>query len=163
MINFNQFKDHVVVPTLNSLNPVIPFSEEAVDLLMMTCAHESKGGTYIKQVGGLALGVYQMEETTYTDIWENFIHYRGSLEEKLHRIHHASYWSSESIVTDLKFATAMARVHYYRVKEALPKKGSNESQYLLALARYAKQYYNTIEGKATPRKYLDDYLLWRDQ
>ena len=161
MINFNQFKDHIVVPTLQYLNPVIPFREEAVDLLMMTCAHESKGGTYIKQVEGPALGVYQMEPATAEDIWESYLGYRDEFGMRVNKLRN---WETmeQNLISNLSYATAMARVHYYRVPEALPKKGSNESQYLLALARYAKQHYNTIEGKATPRKYLDDYLLWRD-
>ena len=31
MIDFNQFKEHVVIPTLKYLDSEIPYSEEAVD------------------------------------------------------------------------------------------------------------------------------------
>lgn len=64
MINYNQFKEHVVVPVLKYLEPEIPYSESAVNLLLMTAAHESRGGTYLKQINGPALGVYQMDQLT---------------------------------------------------------------------------------------------------
>ena len=44
MINFHQFKEYVVKPTLEYLSDEIPYSDEAVDLLMLTAGHESKGG-----------------------------------------------------------------------------------------------------------------------
>ena len=33
MIDFNQFKEHVVIPTLEYLDSEIPYSEEAVNVL----------------------------------------------------------------------------------------------------------------------------------
>jgi hypothetical protein len=160
MIDFNQFKEHVVVPTLKYLDSEIPYSEEAVDLLMMTCAHESRGGTYLRQKGMTgtegAFGVYQMEMATHKDIWENFINFRrgwtGFIMEQ-----NEDY---TRLVSDLAYATAMARVHYWRVPEALPSKG--DTNYMSALGDYAKKYYNTHLGKATSSKYVTDYLDWRD-
>jgi hypothetical protein len=160
MIDFNQFKEHVVVPTLKYLDSEIPYSEEAVDLLMLTCAHESRGGTYLRQKGMTgnrgAFGVYQMEMATHKDIWENFINFRrgwtGFIMEQ-----NEDY---TRLVSDLAYATAMARVHYWRVPEALPSKG--DTNYMSALGDYAKKYYNTHLGKATSSKYVTDYLDWRD-
>jgi hypothetical protein len=160
MIDFNQFKEHVVVPTLKYLDSEIPYSEEAVDLLMLTCAHESRGGKYLRQKGMTgtegAFGVYQMEMATHKDIWENFINFRrgwtGFIMEQ-----NEDY---TRLISDLAYATAMARVHYWRVPEALPSK--DDTRYMSKLGDYAKKYYNTHLGKATSSKYIMDYFEWRD-
>lgn len=78
---------------------------------------------------------------------------------------------SEALITNLLYATAMARVHYYRVPEALPKRKAmtkwvspeiREEDYLQELAAYAKKYYNTELGKATEEDYLEAFKRWRD-
>tara|TARA_R110002124_G_scaffold231635_1_gene396919 strand:- start:1656 stop:2171 length:516 start_codon:yes stop_codon:yes gene_type:complete len=170
MIDFKQFKEHVVIPTLKYLDSEVPYSEEAVDLLMMTCAHESKGGTYLRQKGMTgdkgAFGVYQMENATHEDIYDHFLSGRGSLERFVLCLSYDledemdCFGLYEQMVTNLAYATAMARVHYWRVAEALPSK--DDTRYLPLLGEYAKKYYNTHLGKATASKYVMDYLDWRD-
>lgn len=163
MIDYTQFRELVVVPTLKYLDSVIPFSEEAVDLLMLTAAHESKGGTYLKQINGPALGIYQMEPETEADIWENYLDYRRKIWEKLEKLTGTAILldrDGEDLIHNLAYATAMARVHYFRVPQPLPKK--EEENYLLKLAAYAKVHYNTHLGKATPESYYRDFLKWRD-
>jgi hypothetical protein len=161
MIDFNQFKEHVVVPTLKYLDSEIPYSEEAVDLLMLTCAHESRGGTYLTQVGGgPARGVYQMEMPTHEDIWVNFLYHRAGLGVKIDRLRGDVLTSQYDLANNLGYATAMARVHYWRVPEALPSK--DDTKYMSKLGDYAKKYYNTHLGKATSSRYVTDYLDWRD-
>jgi hypothetical protein len=164
MIDFNQFKEHVVVPTLKYLDSEIPYSEEAVDLLMLTCAHESRGGKYLRQKGMTgtegAFGVYQMEMATHNDIWVNFLEARTSFEETVRGIRYDYLSSQMDLVANLAYATAMARVHYWRVPEALPSK--DDTRYMSKLGDYAKKYYNTHLGKATSSKYVTDYLEWRD-
>ena len=164
MIDFNQFKEHVVIPTLKYLDSEIPYSEEAVDLLMMTCAHESRGGTYLRQKGMTgdkgAFGVYQMEQATHVDIWAHYLVRKVLLVDKLESIRSHDLPFSLDLITNLAYATAMARVHYWRVAEALPSK--DDTRYLPLLGEYAKKYYNTHLGKATASKYVMDYLNWRD-
>jgi hypothetical protein len=171
MIDFNQFKEHVVVPTLKYLDSEIPYSEEAVDLLMMTCAHESRGGTYLRQKGMTgtegAFGVYQMEMATHRDIWVNFLHLRLGICSKVGRLSldvdlrkDYSVDNGEEMMWNLAYATAMARVHYWRVAEALPSK--DDTRYMSKLGIYAKKYYNTHLGKATSSRYVTDYFVWRD-
>lgn len=163
-INAKQFRELIVRPTLKYLEPEIPYSTEAEDLLVMTAAHESHLGTYLKQVNGPALGVYQMEPATHTDIWENFLEYRDKLawvvDDLLTERLDEDY--SDSLVFDLRYATAMARVHYYRDKEAIPKEKDypTRSEYIDALGAYAKRVYNTELGKATANQYVKDYLKY---
>ena len=159
--NPEQFRELVVRPTLEYLDPEIPYSREAEDLLLMTAAHESRLGTYLKQINGPALGVYQMEPDTLVDIWDNFLDYKqelsGSVEAMLGGLH---YWEKEELVTNLMYATAMARVHYWRVPKPLPKEKDYRTRddYLFALAKYAKDFYNTRLGKATPVDYYEAYV-----
>jgi len=168
-ISFHQFKEHVVIPTLKYLEDEIPFSDEAVDLLMMTCAHESKGGRFLRQLGMEgdrgAFGVYQMEMATHDDIWINFLTYKKKLDDMIEEMvpqfdQDVTVPQGMQLITNLAYATAMARVHYWRVKEPLPSK--DDMGYLDKLGKYAKLYYNTHEGKATASKYVTDYLEWRD-
>ena len=167
MIDFNQFKEHVVIPTLKYLDAGsgIPYSDEAVDLLMLTAGHESKGGKFLRQVGMEgdkgAFGVYQMELATHNDIWDNFLKYKkGDLPYFIANTVGAESTTADSLIVNLSYATAMARLHYWRVPEALPSK--DDTRYLPLLGEYAKKYYNTHLGKATASKYVMDYLDWRD-
>lgn len=159
MMDYNQFRSLVVEPTLQCIDKVIPYSEEAVDLLMMTAAHESNGCSYIKQINGPALGVYQMEPATEDDIWTSFLSFNTEIEDTMLYLlgdRGMGYPSvSEALITNLLYATAMARIHYYRVPEALPST-------LEGLAAYAKKYYNTELGKATAEDYLKAFKRWRD-
>lgn len=160
-ISFHQFKEHVVIPTLKYLDSEIPYSDEAVDLLMLTCGHESKGGRFLTQSGGgPARGVYQMELATARDIWNNFLCYQDGLEIYMYGLGSRKGILEQDLITNSAYATAMARTHYYRVPQAIPTK--SDSGYLDKLGRYAKKYYNTPLGKATASKYVTDYLEWRD-
>jgi hypothetical protein len=153
-INPKQLRKLVIIPSLKYLNPVIPYSIEAVDLLCMTAAHESLNGTYLKQIKGPALGIYQMEPATHDDIWDNYLAHRKILSELV------SGLDSDELVYNLKYATVMARVHYWRVKEPLPKRKDTgpDSDYIYHLAKYAKRYYNTELGKATADDYFDAFV-----
>jgi hypothetical protein len=163
----NQLRKFIIEPTLNYLDPEIPYSDEAVDLLMMTAAHESKLGKYIRQIGydledtGGAYGIYQMEGATEADIFNNFLIYYERLHNLLRGIHiDVGILGTNKLMLDIVYATAMARVHYWRVPEALPKKSDYPEaydKYLKALAKYAKKYYNTFSGKATWKDYYNDY------
>jgi len=160
-MKYSQVKEHIVIPVLKQMS--IPYSEEAVELLLMTCAHESNGGEYIRQIEGPACGIYQMEPITHDDIWNNYLDYRQDLKDDVEK------WAFENTTIDqdignMYYATAMARVHYWRVPEALPtREGYGSRAWLNALSQYAKDHYNTHLGKATPEKYLTDYLRWRNE
>lgn len=160
MINADQLRELVIRPTLKYLEPEIPYSEDAVELLMMTAAHESHLGTYLKQVGGPALGHYQMEPATHKDIWDSYLRYNMGIKWLVEEL--SPKRKHEDLITNLKYATAMARVHYYRVPEALPtrkpiKHPDQKEEWIVAMAKYAKKYYNTELGKATWQQYADAY------
>lgn len=152
MINVKQLEELIIVPTLQYLEPEIPFSDAAVELLKMTAAHESHLGSYIAQVGGPALGIYQMEPATEQDIYSNFLCYNKGILHKVNGLAGSKKQPSPVLVSDLTYATAMARVHYYRDKYPLP-----DAMDIEGLAQYAKRVYNTVEGKAEWRDYYNAY------
>ncbi|OOE33753.1 hypothetical protein BZG00_15980, partial [Salinivibrio kushneri] len=122
-------------------------------------AHESLRCRYIKQYQGPALGVFQMEPATEKDIFDNYLIYRAPL---LNKIKALMSEQDNQLIVNLGYATAMARVHYFRDHKALPLQNEdNYSAYIESLGDYAKRVYNTKEGKATPARYVTDYENWK--
>jgi hypothetical protein len=147
MIRVSDLREHVIRPTLKLLNMG---SLAAENLLLGTCAQESRLGTYLKQRNGPALGIYQIEPATHDDLWKNFISFHPDLLSTLMAINH--YPRYESLVTDLSYATAIARLVYYRAPEKLPDANDVEG-----LAAYWKAHYNTPLGKGTVKEFIDNY------
>ena len=119
----------------------LPASESAIRLLCMIAAHESGGFTYSRQVKGPALSLFQMEPRTFRDLTTYCQRKRFSFSAELP-------CSPMRLVFDPPFAAAMGRAFLLRIPRALPQPDDIEG-----LAQYAKQYWNTRYGKATP----DDY------
>jgi len=128
---------------------VIPFSEDAVELLMLTAAVESHLGKYIYQLNGPARGIFQMEPATEKDIHERYLFYHKPIEQVVKSFMCPGI---DNLAHNLEYQVLMARVFYRRVKEALPKKGDVE-----AMAQYHKKYYNTYLGKSTVEKTVAEY------
>ena len=156
-INAKQLRELIIRPTLKHLDA---WSVEAEDLLMGTAAQESHLGTYIKQLGtGPALGIFQMEPKTEVDIYNNYLEFREDLKKKVDYCSHG--YGDNPLVGNLYYAAAMARVHYLRVPESLPKKSDySEKEYIVQLALYWKAYYNTPLGKGTPEEFMANYLKY---
>jgi hypothetical protein len=150
MLNVEQLRDLIIKPALSKLQL---FSDVASELLVFTCAVESDGGTYLKQLKGPALGIYQMEPATYNDIWQNYLRSRHDYLMMLGGNFDAYRMPSENrMVYDLCYATAMARLHYRRCVRALPEKGDIEG-----IWQYYKDYWNTEKGKAKKEPSLKKY------
>lgn len=147
--NGDDFLTGVIIPVLTQIEMNSP---EAQKLLMMTACHESMGFRYRKQVNGPALSYFQIEPATLNDLYDNYLAYRpdkqalldGYLPEGMDRL--------EALETQDDYACCAARLIYYRQPAAIPPVTDEE-----ALAVYAKQYWNTELGKATPEKYLQDF------
>lgn len=150
MLNAAQLREFIIKPALHDL---MLDSPEAEELLIFTCANESLGGTYLKQVKGPALGIYQMEPATYNDLWHNYIHNKSSLMMMLLSNFGVNYMPDEQrLIYDLRFATAMTRIFYNRVPEALPP--ANDVN---AIWDYYKKYYNTANGAAQKNEAISNY------
>jgi hypothetical protein len=150
MLNISQFRELIVKSTLNDL---VMYSANAEELLIFTCAVESEGGTYLHQVKGPALGIFQMEPMTYTDIWQNYIKSHGPLSLRLFSNFDVTGMPTpDRMIYDLRFAAAMARIFYARVNEPLPD-CTNEN----AIWDYYKRYYNTPKGAALKQPSMEKY------
>lgn len=141
MLDLQQFKIHVVRPVIRSIGLYSPAAEK---LLLCTALVESNM-TYIKQIGkGPALGLFQMEPNTHDDIWVNFLRYKPELAKKVAAHAIRGQGSSAQLMGNMEYATAMARVHYFRKREPLPHENDIEG-----MARYWKNHYNTYLGAGT--------------
>ena len=124
-------------------------SNEAENLIIGTIAQESRGGEYLRQLGGgPALGICQMEPETFEDIWKNYLEYKPHLKNDILKL--CVTGEAEELVWNLKLAIAMCRVHYLRVSQPIPF-GLTEQAY------YWKKHYNTPKGKGTVDEYLENY------
>jgi hypothetical protein len=120
------------------------YSEDAVELLMMTAAQETLLGKYIRQVRGPALGVFQMEPGAYHDLFNKYIVTKPWLHNafELYSSDGASW--EHNMIGNIPYQIVLARIYYLRYPEALPSSMDQE-----AMARYYKRYWNTHLGKAT--------------
>lgn len=153
-IHPDHLRKYVIEPTLAHLagwNQRIK-SEAAIRLLLMTAAHESRMGRFLHQQGGPALGIYQMEPFTHDDLW-SWIDGQDRLAKMVGALQcSAALHEHDELMGNLYYATAMARLLYWRRPEPLP-----DADDLVALAQYAKDHFNTRLGKATMADYAKAY------
>lgn len=140
-MNSQQFHDFIILPTLVAMGP--RYNSIATRMLMLsTTAHESQCGLYIKQIKGPALGPYQMEPDTTNDLFTNFLNYSNDKHDLV-----MSFLDSRQDTNDIMgnffYATALARMQYYRNSDPMPQP-TFESIWL-----YYKKYWNTELGAAT--------------
>jgi hypothetical protein len=150
-INCKDLRELVVRPTLQHLRLWSPAAE---DLVLGTAAQESALGTYLHQVGGPALGIYQMEPATERDIWDNYLAFKELLADQVSDlITDASREDKvEEMIGNLYYATAMCRIHYLRVPEAIP-----VHKDIKGMAAYWKKYYNTPLGAGTEDEFISNF------
>jgi hypothetical protein len=123
------------------------YSADAVELLMLTAAVESKLGTYLTQIKGPARGIFQMEPATEKDLWNNYLRYKPHIVSDISKYH---IQHPDELRWNLAYAILMARIHYLRVPEPIPS-GTDK------LAAYWKKWYNTHLGKGTTEKAIQAY------
>lgn len=155
MLNLDQLRNLIIKPALRDLQM---YSEDAEELLVFTCAVESGGGTYLQQVNGPALGIYQMEPETYYDIRFHYLPHKPHLNIIMQTMFGVTYYPREEdyrLVYDLRFATAFCRIHYSRVEEALPSASDLEYMWF-----YYKTHYNTAAGSAKHDESIQKYLAY---
>ena len=150
-----QLHDHIIKPTLEYMGGNYD-SKNARMLLLATAAIESKCGYYIKQIGGPALGIWQMEPETHSDIWSNCdallqpTDGRGNVlafrVDKL-TVSPDNVPDNDLIVSPL-YACAMARLKYSMDIEPLPYYRDK-----IAIYNYYKRIYNTVLGASTWDKF----------
>lgn len=155
-IKAQDLRRYVIAPTLVRLARVWRGcdSEAAVRLLLGTAAAESDCGYRLVQEKGPALGIYQVEPATHTDVLRWAGATGKSTAVSLFRSLGVTAQSHDELVTNLAYATCIARLIYWRRPEPLPDKGDFEG-----LARYWKRFFNTEQGKGTVRHFMNAFDL----
>lgn len=157
-VNAVQFRTLLVRPTLQMLDIVRPgmYSEAAENLLVGTAAQESHLCTYIKQVGGPAMGPFQIEEPTFHDIVNRYLDRKQNhdLWDVVEDLSYAGLPLSEAsqLITNLPLGCAIARIKYWMSPAPLP-----ESYDLHGMAYYWKRFYNTAAGAGTVDEFVENY------
>ena len=143
-----QLHDHIIKPTLEYMGGNYN-TVEARFLLLCTAAIESECGHYIKQVGGPALGIWQMEPATHSDIWENCDALYDALGQSVvHLALHSNvnenhaFDGEADLIHSPMYACAMARLKYSMDAKALPKYNGGTDLDLDMFYRYYKRVYN---------------------
>lgn len=155
MLNVIHLRTLIVRPVLEYLDM---WSEVAENLVIGTAIQESRL-THLQQLGGgPAVGIYQMEPNTHTDLWNNYIRFRPTLVTKLNNLRVDSPFDGQflkvpsyEMIGNLYYATAMCRIHYRRAPSPLP---PND---VPLIAAYWKKYYNTPLGAGTVQEFIDNY------
>lgn len=142
-----QLRQFVIAPALS----VISLGGDAAEeLLLGTVLQESDCGYYLHQLGqGPAIGIFQMEPRTHDDLWASFLSRRADLSTKVSSLLAPGLARLDQLAGNLLYATAMARLLYYRIPEPLPAAGD-----LAAQAAYYKRWYNTADGAASVESYM---------
>jgi hypothetical protein len=149
-IDCQQLKDVVINPALTALGMNTP---SAICLLLGTAAQESGMGNYIKQIGGPAYGIFQMEIQSYERIWGNLIFPNVALRAKIRLLlGYTNKPPASRMASDLMLATIMTRLFYYMVKKPLP-----EENDITGIAAYWKTYYNSKLGAGTEQEFIKNY------
>lgn len=150
-----QLRNLVIRPTLHALENYIPYSEVAVELLMLTAATESRLGAALEQYGGgPALGLYQIEPATHHDVWKSFLDYHKATIEAVAL---DAGWSITTpqdrwLFSNLDYATSIARIKYRMHPAPLPAYVETR-----ALASYWKLVWNTPLGAGTVEQAITNY------
>lgn len=130
----------------------------SVQLLLGTAAQESGFGTYLAQINGPALGVFQMEPKTEEDIWNHFLVYQPHLRDMIIKTTGVKQPDTYHLRGNLLYQTAMARMQYYRRPEPLP-----AADDLPAMAAYWKRHYNTHLGRGKESEFVENYTRYVGQ
>ena len=144
-----ELKRNVIVPTLKHLKM---YSESAANLLVGTAAQESHLGRWFKQVNGPALGIFQLEPDSINDVYKNYLFFRPLLRLKIDSLKMPGMSREQNAVMNLAYATAIARLIYYRAPEALP-----AADGIANLAYYWKEYFNTHLGKGSMSEFMHNF------
>jgi len=148
MIDLSQWKQYVVLPTLNDFDTLAKMGGKlnavwAVNQVVGT-TKESNGCEYLVQLNdGPARGFYQMEPATHDDIWTNFLAYQTQIANAIKSIvgrSNLGVGCADQMIGDIIYSTLMCRIDYYRSKLPAPANTAT------ALANYHKTVYNTSAG-----------------
>lgn len=170
-----QIRDYIISPTLSKMSSgeIDLATPAAINLLVGTCAQETAGGAYIRQIGypiGSLSGAYGIYQCELRSADMNLRSARQKTMSKNARLasiftHIVDFMGipkrdtdlAAALMGDLYFATAMCRLHYMLVPVPIP-----EASDIRGLGEYWKKYYNTSLGRGTVDDFVENYRRYVD-
>lgn len=157
MLNCTQLRELIIRPALQLINL---YSLSAEEMLVATCAQESRGGTFIKQVRGPAFGIYQMEPATHDSIWQEKLMFDDKDGKTINSLGYLILKGCKYIVSvpadtmihNMFYSAMMARVFWLRFPEPLPSPDDFPE-----IWRQYKKHWNTEKGDATKEQFIRNY------
>lgn len=120
------------------------------ELALMLAAHESHAGLMRRQIGGgPARGLFGFEERTYLSTWQ-------------HSDTIAETSMGLGILPDFNRVEDGDRHSIFMCRHLIAMDTAPLPEGPEACAQYAKDYWNSPKGAATPAKYLTDYNLFKE-
>jgi hypothetical protein len=155
-MNIRHFRDEIIQPTLNYVGANVRgfASQSAVELLLGTAAQESNFEHLVQLGNGPAVSLYQIEPNTYLDLNANYLSSasRRDLAERVHALKALVPADREQLIGNLMFATAIARLIYWRSPVSLAAPGD-----IAGHAHVWKKVYNTPLGKGREADFISNY------
>jgi hypothetical protein len=147
-----QFRAEVVRRALQALDPAVPYSLSAENLILGTALQESRLH-FLRQLGsGPARGLFQMEPATHDDLRNWVRQAKPAINGRLEMLTSAAPAALEQLMTNLLYAAAMCRIKYYRSPHSLPAADDIDG-----LGRFWKSVYNTPLGAGTSEEFAAAY------
>lgn len=146
-MDVKQFKDLIIRPTLKYLDPEIPYSSVAEQLVLETIYHESDHLNFIAQINGPARGIAQIEEPTFNWLI-TVLHRKPALYLKFSNIPTAFIF--DEVTWNLRLSVAFCRFRYFVLPAQLPNDTLDER------AAYWFKYYNASGVTSRLEKFKKD-------
>lgn len=147
------FLDLVIRPTLADLAKADPRlnSPAAERLLLGTAVYESNL-RYMRQRGGPAKSLFQIEPRTFADVWQWIVMQRSTITVSVQQLCFSGSSSLDQYAGNQHLACAIARLIYWRIPYPLP-----AADDVIGLSRYYKSHYNTALGAGSPERWVFAY------
>lgn len=148
-----EFLNLVIHPTLSELSKAdkrlnAPAAER---LLLGTAVYESNL-RYMRQRGGPAKSLFQIEPATFVDVWGWLTAQSSLLPIVVQRLCFSGTPALDQYAGNQHLACAIARLIYWRSHDPLP-----AADDIIGLSRYYKVHYNTSLGSGSPERWVFAY------
>lgn len=155
-----EIRQHIIAPVLQVVNMWSPSAE----ILVYGTGMVESNYNHLVQIGNPkngGLGFWQLETSDFTDIC---LYLRNNFNKGLiDRVLAACYYITMPVdpsvlIHNIKLSCLFCRIHYWRVKEPLPKADDFQG-----LAAYHKRYYNSSLGDADVVKNTEVFKVLVDE
>ena len=145
----DEFRQLIVRDTLQSIDEWTPVHE---NLLLGTAAQESSMGLRLKC--GRLLGIYHISPNTHRAVWDKYLLHHPELASRVRGLagqHSFIRDPHGELISNLKYATAIAWLIYRRAEQALPADDD-----VPGLARYWHRHFRN-KASASIAEFITSY------